>query len=145
MGPLCGPGSEGSEGKVDGPSGRGLWPPDGGGLCSLALKGATAPSALRVVVSPYRVQIIKRGAAGAAGCVEGLCSLRSGGDSAFGAEGGGLPLRGNEYIPPWRAMGKPYNRAFGPWKCAPPFPMQGQNKPLYVSLRCHMWHIAKHP
>ena len=45
-------GSEGSERKVDGPSGRGLWPPDGGGLCSLALKGATAPSALRVVVSP---------------------------------------------------------------------------------------------
>ena len=52
-------GSKGSEGKVDGPSGRGLWPPDGGGLCSLALKGATAPSALRVVVSPYRAMSIK--------------------------------------------------------------------------------------
>ena len=37
----------------------------------------------------------------AAGCVEGLCrrvaSLRSGGDSACGAEGGGLPLCGNAY------------------------------------------------
>ena len=39
----------------------------------------------------------KGGAAGAAGCVEGLCSLRSGGDSACGAEGGGLPLCGNAY------------------------------------------------
>ncbi len=63
FGPLCGPGSkgskgsEGSEGKVDGASPRGLWPPDGGGLCS----------------------------------------LRSGGYSAYGAEGGGLPLRGNAY------------------------------------------------
>ena len=44
---------EGSDVKVDGPSGRGLWPPVGGRLCS----------------------------------------LRSGGDSAYGAEGGGLPLR----------------------------------------------------
>ena len=43
-------------------------------------------------------QILKKGdAAGAAGCVEGLCSLRSGGDSACGAEGGGLPLCGNAY------------------------------------------------
>ena len=33
----------------------------------------------------------------AAGCVEGLCSLRSGGDSACGAEGYGLPLCGNAY------------------------------------------------
>ena len=58
--PLCGPGSkgsEGSEGKVDGATPRGLWPPAGGGLCS----------------------------------------LRSGGDSAYGAEGGGLPLCGNSY------------------------------------------------
>ena len=39
----------------------------------------------------------KGGAAGAAGCVEGLCSLRSGGDSACGAEGCGLPLCGNAY------------------------------------------------
>ena len=46
-------GSKGSEGKVDGPPGRRLWPPVGGRLCS----------------------------------------LRSGGDSACGAEGGGLPLR----------------------------------------------------
>ena len=43
-------------------------------------------------------QIIKKGAAaGAAGCVEGLCSLRSGGDSGSAAEGGGLPLCGNAY------------------------------------------------
>ncbi len=41
------------KGKVDGPLGRRLWPPAGGGLCS----------------------------------------LRSGGDSACGAEGGGLPSR----------------------------------------------------
>ena len=35
----------------------------------------------------------KRGAADAAGCVEGLRRYRSGGDSACGAEGGGLPSR----------------------------------------------------
>ena len=33
----------------------------------------------------------KGGAAGAAGCVEGLRRYRSGGDSACGAEGDGLP------------------------------------------------------
>ena len=32
---------EGSEGKVDGPTARGLWPPDGGGLCRrVAEKGS---------------------------------------------------------------------------------------------------------
>ena len=31
------------------------------------------------------------------GYVEGLCSLRSGGNSACGAEGCGLPLCGNAY------------------------------------------------
>ena len=31
-------GSEGSEGKVDGASPRGLWPPDGGGLCRRVVK-----------------------------------------------------------------------------------------------------------
>ena len=35
----------------------------------------------------------KRGAADAAGCVEGLRRYRSGGDSACGAEGDGLPSR----------------------------------------------------
>ena len=35
----------------------------------------------------------KRGAADAAGCVEGLRCYRLGGDSACGAEGGGLPSR----------------------------------------------------
>ena len=34
--------------KVDGASPRGLWPPFGGGLCSLALRGATAALPLRV-------------------------------------------------------------------------------------------------
>ena len=33
----------------------------------------------------------------AAGCVEGLCTLRSGGDSACGAEGCGIALSGDEY------------------------------------------------
>ena len=39
----------------------------------------------------------KKGRGSAAGCVEGLCSLRSGGDSAYGAEGCGLPQSGNAY------------------------------------------------
>ena len=68
-GPLCGPGSKGSEG-------------------SEGLKGGGGG---------FAAGFIKRGAAGAAGCVEGLCSLRSGGDSACGAEGCGLPLCGNAY------------------------------------------------
>ena len=72
-------GSEGSEGKVlkmDRPAAggflslTGLWPEGCGGGFAAIFKG---------------------GAANAAGCVEGLCSLRSGGDSACGAEGGGLP------------------------------------------------------
>ena len=55
-GPLCGPGSEGSqgskgsEGKVGGASPRGLWPPDGGRLCSLR-SGGDSPNGLRVVVA----------------------------------------------------------------------------------------------
>ena len=39
---------------------------------------------------PYR-HVKKKGRGSAAGCVERLCSLRSRGDSAYGAEGGGLP------------------------------------------------------
>ena len=62
-----------------------------GGFVSL-----TGPLAPRVVVAASP-QIKKRGAAGAAGCVEGLCSLRSGGDSACSAEGGGIALSGDEY------------------------------------------------
>ena len=31
-------GSKGSKGKVDGASPRGLWPPDGGGLCRRVVK-----------------------------------------------------------------------------------------------------------
>ena len=38
-------------------------------------------------------QIKKRGAAGAAGCVEGLHRFRSRGDSACDAEGCGIALR----------------------------------------------------
>ena len=51
-----------------------------------------------------RVQKVQRVvvAAGTAGCVEGLCSLRSGGDSACGAEGCGIALSGDKY----------YNAAF---------------------------------
>ena len=58
------------KGKVDGPPGRRLWPPKGGRLCphrgndSLhfvrrSAQGATAPAALRVVVSPLRAMNIK--------------------------------------------------------------------------------------
>ena len=41
------------KGKVDGPLGRGLWPPVGGGLCSLR-SGGDSPTGLRVVVSSSR-------------------------------------------------------------------------------------------
>ena len=66
--------------RVDEPLARGLWPPNGGRLCSLALRGQR-PFGPRVVVaaSPQ----VKRSAAGAAGCVEGLFApLR--GDSPTG-------------------------------------------------------------
>ena len=53
----------------------------------------TGPSAPRVVVAANAASFKKGGAAGAAGCVEGLCSLRSGDNSGSAAEGGGLPLR----------------------------------------------------
>ena len=56
----------------------------------------TGPLAPRVVVAASK-QIKKGGAADAAGCVEGLCSLPLRGDSACSAEGGGLPLCGNAY------------------------------------------------
>ena len=49
------------------------------------------------VVAADAAGFIKKGRGSAAGCVVGLCSLRSGGDSACGAEGGGLPLCGNAY------------------------------------------------
>ena len=45
----------------------------------------------RVVVAASP-QIKKGGRGSAAGCVEWLCSLRSGGDSGSAAEGGGLPF-----------------------------------------------------
>ena len=50
----------------------------------------------RVVVSPFGRRLKKRGAVDAAGCVEGLCSLRSGGN---GPSGRGLWYRplGDEY------------------------------------------------
>ena len=41
----------------------------------------------RVVVAASRQLSKKRGAPDGAGCVEGLCSLSSGGDSGFAAEG----------------------------------------------------------
>ena len=44
-------GSKGSEGKVDGASPRGLWPPDGGGLCRRVVKGKV----LRID-GPFRAQ-----------------------------------------------------------------------------------------
>ena len=52
--------------RVDGPLARGLWPPNGGRLCSLSLRGQgerflslTGPLAPRVVVSPSWAMSIK--------------------------------------------------------------------------------------
>ena len=52
-------GSEGSKGKVDGASPRGLWPPAGGGLCSLRSGGGGSPNGLRVVDCRSATMIIK--------------------------------------------------------------------------------------
>ena len=51
---------KGCKGKVDGPTGRRLWPPVGGGLCSLR-SGGDSPDGLRVVVAASP-QIFKKGA-----------------------------------------------------------------------------------
>ena len=56
----------------------------------------TGPLAPRVVVAASP-QVLKGGAASAAGCIERLYSLCSGGDSGSAAEGCGLPLCGNAY------------------------------------------------
>ena len=60
----------------------------------------------------------------AAGCVKG-------GATALWAEGGGIALRAMSFIIPLRGMEKPYNRAFGAWKCTPipasqDFPRRGK-------------------
>ena len=57
----------------------------------------TGPLAPRVVVAASP-QFLKGGAASAAGCIERLYSLRSGGDSGFAAEGGGGALRAQSFI-----------------------------------------------
>ena len=76
--------------RVDGPLARGLWPPDGGGLCRRVVKekvlkmdGPSAQGFLSLTAfqaegcgGALRAQILKGGgAADAAGCVKGLCSL----------------------------------------------------------------------
>ena len=66
-------GSTGPKGKVDGPTGRRLWPPDGGGLCRRVEKGKV----LRID-GPFRAQ--------------GFLSL-----TALRAEGCGIALSGDEY------------------------------------------------
>ena len=58
--------------RVDGTPARGLWPPDGGGLCRRVVKG----------------KVLKMDGPSA----QGLLSL-----TAFQAEGCGLPLCGNAY------------------------------------------------
>jgi len=59
--------------RMDGPTGRRLWPPDGGGLCRRVEKGKV----LRID-GPFRAQ--------------GFLSL-----TAFQAEGCGIALSGDEY------------------------------------------------
>ena len=88
----------------------------------------------------------------AAGCV----SLRSGGDSACGAEGGGLPLCGNAYKVSvtgfaFSVIWHENNSAdwlaalASPYPASPDFPLfRGKNKSLYAFLQRH-GSIAKHP
>ena len=61
------------DGRVDGATPRGLWPPAGGGLC-------------RKVVVAAPPQITKKGHGFAVGCVEGLHRFAQGATAA-------LPLR----------------------------------------------------
>ena len=68
--------------RVDGPLARGF-------LRFLSLTAFQAEGC----GSALRAQIIKKGRGFAAGCVEGLCSLRSGGDSGPAAEGCGGALQ----------------------------------------------------
>ena len=81
--------------RVDGALARGLWPPVGGRLCSLRSGGDSACGAEGgggSCAADYK----KGGAAGAAGCVEGLRRFAQGA-TALRAEGGGIALSGDEY------------------------------------------------
>ena len=70
--------------RVDGPLARGLWPPDGGGLCSLALRGGYSACG----AEGSEGKVLKMDGPSA----QGFLSL-----TALQAEGCGLPLRGNAY------------------------------------------------
>ena len=72
--------------RVDGATPRGLWPPNGGGLCRRVVKrkvlkmdGPSAQGFLSLTAfqaegcgGGFAANLKKRGAAGAAGCIEGL-------------------------------------------------------------------------
>ena len=78
--------------KVDGASPRGLWPPFGGGLCSLALRGQQPYRAEGddAIGHAFGVRVDGASPRGLWPPVGGgLYSLRSGGDSGSAAEGGG--------------------------------------------------------
>ena len=96
MGPHCGPGSEGSAGKVDGAFGpegcvEGLCPQRGNDSLHFARRFAPSTTAVtdsldfRVADAPLQIQFAS------AKCVR-CASLRSGDGSGFAAEGGELPL-----------------------------------------------------
>jgi len=96
MGPLCGPGSECSAGKVYGAFGpegcvEGLCPQRGNDSLHFARRFAPSTTAVtdsldfQVADAPLQIQFAS------AKCVR-CASLRSGDGSGFAAEGGGLPL-----------------------------------------------------
>ena len=120
MGPHCGPGSEGSVGKVDGAFGpegcvEGLCPQRGNDSLHFARRFAPSTTAVtdsldfRVADAPLQIQFASASTAvtdsldfqvadaplqiqfASAKCVR-CASLRSGDGSGFAAEGGGLPL-----------------------------------------------------
>ncbi len=68
-----------------------------GGKVHRVQRGGEVHRVQRVVVAADAADFKEKGRGSAAGCVEGLYSLRSGGDSGSAAEGCGLPLCGNAY------------------------------------------------
>ena len=135
------------KGKVDGPPGRRLWPPVGGGLCSLR-SGGDSPDGLRVVVAASP-QIFKKGARLRRGlCRRVVVRFAQGATSPAALKVVDCPS-GEEYKASVTGLAVCviwHDKHSADWLaalatplsgCAGLPPMQGQNKTLYAFLYRH--------
>ena len=107
-------------------------------------QGATAPAALRVVDCPSGADFKEKGRGWRRGLCRRVASLRSGGDSAYGAEGCGLPSRAMSFISRLRRSRQHRVSIFSAY-LVHPFPLrgtspQGETRALRDLLFCIIWH-----